>query len=350
MKFGLMFFRSVSPAAGHRKYDTLLKSVRFADEHGFDCVWIPERHFHEFGGLFPNPSVLGAALAMSTQRLQIRAGSVIPPLHNPIRVAEEWSVVDNLSGGRVALGFGSGWNVNDFVFHPERHATRDKLMYQQIEIIHKLWRGEGIPQINSLGREVEIKTHPRPIQPELPVWITSAGNIRTFVAAGAMGANLLTNLEDQGIECLPEKIGKYRQARGENGHAPQDGIVSLMLHTFVGPDTETVRARVRQPMWEYLKSAVSLKMGGVQGCATSGAGAEACPVDEETLDELVEMAFERYFERTALLGSIPKCKALVDELAGYGVDEIACLIDFIDDEPAILESLAHLRQLKEACA
>src|SRR5438874_1155394 len=113
MDFGLMFFSSDAGASAH-KYGLLLEAAKRADERGFCCVWTPERHFDRFGGIFPNPAVTSAALAMVTRRLQLRAGSLISPLHDVIRIAEEWAVVDNLSNGRVAISFGSGWNVNDF--------------------------------------------------------------------------------------------------------------------------------------------------------------------------------------------------------------------------------------------
>src|SRR5215470_15781395 len=100
MDFGIMFFSSSEQDSNGDKYALLKRATRFADEHNFCCVWTPERHFHEFGGLFPNPSVVSAALAAITSKIQIRAGSLISPLHNPIRIAEEWSVVDNLSQGR----------------------------------------------------------------------------------------------------------------------------------------------------------------------------------------------------------------------------------------------------------
>ena len=56
---------------------------------------------------------------MVTERIEIRAGSVVLPLHNPIRCAEDWSVVDNLSNGRVGLSFASGWHANDFALAPD---------------------------------------------------------------------------------------------------------------------------------------------------------------------------------------------------------------------------------------
>ena len=63
---------------------------------------------------------------MLTNRMQLRAGSLISPLHDAIRITEEWSLVDQLPAGRFAISFGSGWNVNDFVFFPERtiHAGK----------------------------------------------------------------------------------------------------------------------------------------------------------------------------------------------------------------------------------
>ena len=101
-----MFFSGTSHGCGPDRYSLLKRAARLADERGFCAVWTPERHFHEFGGLFPNPSVTGAALAMITDQIQIRAGSLISPLHDPVRVAEDWALVDNLSQGRVAISFG----------------------------------------------------------------------------------------------------------------------------------------------------------------------------------------------------------------------------------------------------
>src|SRR5687768_9033755 len=169
MDFGIMFFSSSGDAGNGNKYRLLLEAAKFADQHAFCCVWTPERHFHPFGGLFPNPALTSAALSTITNHVQIRAGSLISPLHDPIRITEEWSVVDNLSAGRAAVSFGSGWNVNDFVFFPERYATRHATMYEQVQIVQRLWRGESLKKTNSLGKEIEISLYPKPVQAELPV-------------------------------------------------------------------------------------------------------------------------------------------------------------------------------------
>ncbi len=89
MDFSLYYWGN-DDAAGGDKYRLLLDGARFADENGFAAVWTPERHFHAFGGPYPNPSVTGAAVAAVTKRIGVRGGSVVAPLHHPARIAEEW--------------------------------------------------------------------------------------------------------------------------------------------------------------------------------------------------------------------------------------------------------------------
>ena len=125
-----VLFRRGRRGGGGNKYRLLLEGARFADQNGFAAVWTPERHFHPFGGLYPNPARDGRRRGRSHHqaRGQIRAGSVVLPLHNPIRVAEEWSVVDNLSQGRVGLSFASGWHANDFALMPDNYRERKDVM------------------------------------------------------------------------------------------------------------------------------------------------------------------------------------------------------------------------------
>src|SRR6185369_9306734 len=143
--FSLFYFSSDESATdAQNKYRLLLDGARFADENGFAAVWTPERHFHAFGGLYPNPAITSAVVAAITNQIQIRAGSVVLPLHNPIRVAEEWSVIDNVSRGRVGISFASGWHADDFVLAPENFADRKDVMMRDIETVRKLWRGESV--------------------------------------------------------------------------------------------------------------------------------------------------------------------------------------------------------------
>lgn len=349
MAFGLMFFASVdqqTPATN--KYRLLLDAARFADEHGFSCIWTPERHFHGFGGLFPNPAVVSAALATITRRLQLRAGSVISPLHNTLRIAEEWAVVDNLSDGRAAVSFGAGWNIDDFLFFPERFAQRHDVMFEQIEQVRQLWRGEAVTMLNSFGKSVDVRIYPQPIQPELPIWITSSSSTQNFISAGALGANVLTHLIGQDLPTLAEKIQLYRDARARHNYDPQQGTISVMLHTFLGADVEAVKATVRAPFRDYLRSAISLEEKAAIGGGTISGGHKIDPhhIPADMMEDLLDLTFERYFHEAALMGTPASCNQFVQRLRAIGVDEIACLLDFGIEAAAVMRSLEYLDALR----
>ena len=205
IQFSLFYFGKYDSEFVSDKYNLLFEGAKFADENGFAALWMPERHFHAFGGFSPNPSVISAALAKVTQRIQLRAGSVVLPLHHPIRVAEEWSIVDNLSKGRVGISFASGWHPNDFVFAPEAYGNHRELMFQEIETVQKLWRGESIQARDGAGSNISVKLFPMPMQPEVPIWITIVNNPETYIRAGEIGAGVLTNLMGQTVEDLAQE-------------------------------------------------------------------------------------------------------------------------------------------------
>jgi natural product biosynthesis luciferase-like monooxygenase protein/amino acid adenylation domain-containing protein/non-ribosomal peptide synthase protein (TIGR01720 family)/FkbM family methyltransferase len=341
--FSLFYFANAASEVGGDRYRLLLEGARFADRHGFAAVWTPERHFHEFGGLYPNPSVVGAAIAMVTERIGIRAGSVVLPLHNPVRIAEEWSVVDNLSRGRVGISFASGWHADDFVLAPESFAHRKERMLEGIDTVRRLWRGEPVTLTGGAGSPVEVRILPPPIQPELPVWITASGNPETFRLAGELGAGVLTHLLGQRLDELQEKIGIYREAWRQAGHGAGGGHVTLMLHAFLGDDPQTVREVVRDPFMNYLRSSLDLVKNLARSMGREASSGNLTPADVEAI---LAHAFDRYFEGSGLFGTPDSAYAMVDRVRSIGVDEVACLIDFGIDVDLVLSSLHQLDALR----
>jgi natural product biosynthesis luciferase-like monooxygenase protein len=351
-----LFMWGNDDAPGRDKYRLMIEGAKYFDRHDFEAVWTPERHFHAFGGPYPNPSVTGAALATVTERIGIRAGSCVSPLHHPIRIAEEWAVVDNLSNGRVAIAFASGWQLNDFVLRPENHASNKRVMLEQIDQVRRLWRGEKIAFCNPLGKEVAIQALPRPVQPELPVWITTAGNPDTYRQAGELGANVLTHLLGQTVEEVAAKIAAYREARAAAGHDPATGRVTLMLHTFVGDNDAEVRELVRRPLKDYLRSSLKLvaELAGSVSAFTRTNVNGGRPQDEDLrslpeaeLEAMLDVAFERYYETSGLFGTQATCARMVERCRNAGVDEIACLLDFGVPTERVLASLDNLNAVRQ---
>jgi natural product biosynthesis luciferase-like monooxygenase protein len=332
-----LFFWGNDDGDGPRKYELLLDGARYADSHGFRAIWTPERHFHAFGGPYPNPSVTGAAVAVITSNLDIRAGSCVLPLHHPARVVEEWAVIDNLSNGRAGMAFASGWMPEDFLLRPENAPPHNKAaLLRDIETVRRLWRGEPVEFAALDGKMVSVVTQPRPVSGELPIWVTTAGNPETYREAARIGANVLTHLLGQSIAEVGEKIAIYRQTLAETGRNPADYTVTLMLHTLLGEDKEQVREIAREPMKAYLRSAVALikqyawafpafkKPTGV----AKAMDVDLQSLDPEELDAIIEFAFLRYFDDSGLFGTVDDALARMEQVKAIGVDEIACLIDF----------------------
>ena len=344
MKYSLFFFDGDGATVGEGHYRLLMDSAKFADENGMTSVWTPERHFHAFGGLYPNPALTSVALAMITQSIQLRAGSCVLPLHHPVRVAEDWAVIDNLSNGRVAMAVASGWTMDEFILSREPHGSRRTVMWKNLGIIQRLWRGEAAIFEDANGREVEAKTLPRPLQPELPVWITCQST-ESFVEAGRSGANVLTSLLGGTLEDVSGRIAKYREVWGKQNHNKPAGTVSLMVHTFLGADGDRVRQDIREPFGAYLKTHYGLLENLAKGM---GLDVSLDDFSDDDLDAILNFGVDGFIKQRSLIGTPSGCEPLVKEFGEAGVDELCCLIDFVQDYEAVMEGLPFLKELMTA--
>jgi natural product biosynthesis luciferase-like monooxygenase protein len=344
LEFSMMFFAATEEANRENPYRLVLEGAKYADRAGFRSVWVPERHFTHMGSLYPNPSVLHAALARETERVRLMAGSLVMPLHNPIRVAEEWAMVDNLSGGRVGLAVASGWNPDDFVLAADKYEERYRHLYEGIEALRALWHGETWQAKGVGGKTVSLRTYPTPIQAEIPLWMTAARSPESFKKAGELGVNLLTHLLDQDIATLAEKIALYRDARARHGFDPEAGWVSVMCHTFLAGEADTVHRLARKPFCDYLKSSKPLL------AALAYSRSKDIDIDrlsEQEIDAFVDFLYERFYGTRALIGTPVGSLDMVNKLHAAGVNEIACLLDFGPTTDQVLAHLPYLSQLRE---
>lgn len=346
-QFSLSYFGSSEATFTPVRYQLLIDGAKFADRHGYTAVWTPERHFNSFGGSYPAPAILSAALSTITERVHLRAGSVILPLHHPVRIAEEWSVIDNLSQGRIGISVATGWSADDFVLRPENFEERREVMFRSLEVLKKFWRGETLFLTGGSGKPTPIKLFPMPKQPELPVWITVVKNPDMYERAGEIGANVLTNLLSQTSEDLARNIKLYRDSLTRHGYDPTAGHVTLLVHTFIGEDLDRVRNTVRKPFCDYLKSTVGI----IQNLITSlDLKLDLKSLTAKDMDDLLTYAFERYFQANALMGTPAMALDRIACFEEIGVDEIACFVDFGVEPRLVMESLSLLNQVRERSA
>ena len=333
LQLSLFFFAASPDDAPENLYKLLIESARFADQHGFAAIWTPERHFQNFGGLYPNPSLTSAALAMITSRVRLRAGSVVAPLQNALRIAEEWAVVDNLSRGRVDLSFASGWHADDFVLAPTVYPQRREDMIAKLELVKKLWRGERVTLPNGEGRDTLVGTLPRPVQRELDIWLTCQQDT-SFGTAGELGYKVLTNLNYKKLDDLERKCRLYHDAySGKHG---RHGHFTLMAHTFVAKDEDQVWSVAGPALQRYLEKRVDMDAKLYEGLEVSDA--------ERAF--LARRGVQQFLGETSLIGTLETCTARAQQFYEHGVDELACLIDFgvpFDEAMASLERVLAIK-------
>ena len=335
-QFSLFFF-AASAQRGDDLYRLLIETAKFADRHGFTAVWTPERHFQPFGGLYPNPSVTSAALATITTQIKLRAGSVVAPLQSALRIAEEWSVVDNLSHGRVGVSFASGWHADDFVLAPEVYAQRRDDMIAKLDLVRRLWRGESVTLPNGEGRDTVVTVLPRPVQAELDVWLTCQQD-PSFTSAGELGYHVLTNLNYKKLDDLERKARLFHDA-SQRAHQRR-GHFTLMAHTFVGSDEDHVWAVAGPALQRYLETRIDMD-------AKLYEGLEMTDADRAFL---ARRGTQEFLGETSLIGTPAMCAARARKFHDLGVDEIACLIDFGVPYDEVMTSLERLVEIKQQLA
>lgn len=334
---GLLFFGVTDEEQSESAHDLALSAARVADERGLDSVWIPERHFHAFGALSPNPAVLAASIAAVTRQVRIRAGSVVAPLHEPMRIVEDWAVVDQISRGRVDIAFAAGWNPDDYVINPHNYADRYEKLYEYVDLVSELWKGRRIQRRNGKGISRSVGISPRPVQESLNYWITCTRRRSGFVEAGKRGANVLTALLFQDVDSLAEAIEAYRTSRSSEFPDGGPGIVSLMLHTYIAPEDEPIGADVRMALERYLTISTDLWQAGSPRLAG---------LSSREREVTAAISLDRFISARSLIGTPDCVEERMRRLFAAGVDELVCLVDFGLAKRRVLRSVVTLSGIR----
>lgn len=328
-----IFFFSADAATAHDDQYAVVKNVAHRIDDGPMCgIWTPERHFDVFGGPYPNPSVLGAAIAMATSRVAVRAGSVVLPLHDPVRVAEEWAVVDNLSGGRAEIAFSSGWHVNDFVLAPDAYEGRSVTLQGAVDRFTTLWHGGSEKRANGSGEQISIRVYPRPKRLDIPLWLSGQSD-STFLHAARRGMGIVTNFTARHLGDLARRIALYRAGFVPSAHTPQPRV-ALMLHTYVNDESHAITHALDSSYDSYIRRHIDLQMQN-----------ESTDLTASDMDDMVATAKVRLLRGGGLVGGKADCAQRIRAFSDIGVTEIACLVDFGIDPQLVIDGMGNLNDL-----
>jgi probable LLM family oxidoreductase len=231
MELGLVTFADVGSAVGPReRLRNLMEKVRLADELGLEVFGVGEHHRPDFA--VSAPAVVLAAAAAQTTRIRLASAVTVLSSDDPVRVFEEFSTLDNLSGGRAEIWAGRGSFTESFPLFGYDLDDYDELFAEKLDLLLELrdhervtWRGSHRPPIEGRG------VYPRPLQARIPVWIAVGGNPASAVRAGALGLPMALAI----IGGMPERFAPFaelhRRAAQEAGHeAP---ALSVNSHGFI---------------------------------------------------------------------------------------------------------------------
>jgi alkanesulfonate monooxygenase SsuD/methylene tetrahydromethanopterin reductase-like flavin-dependent oxidoreductase (luciferase family) len=162
----------------------------YADELGMHSAWIGEHHFNSLGVL-SSPELLLAFIAARTKRLRLAPAVTVLPLHNPIRVAEQWATLDLLSDGRVDFAAGRGYDRREYLPFHISFEDNQSIFVESMEVVQKLWSAEGT--ISHHGKQFsfdDVRITPKPVQRPLPVYVGSFSKPSIELAA-RLGCGLI---------------------------------------------------------------------------------------------------------------------------------------------------------------
>jgi alkanesulfonate monooxygenase SsuD/methylene tetrahydromethanopterin reductase-like flavin-dependent oxidoreductase (luciferase family) len=239
------------PKIGHQLYNRYLDELEYADELGFDGVCVNEHHQNAYG-LMPIPGVMAGALARRTKNVKIAVlGRALPLLNNPLTVAEEFSMIDNITGGRLVAGFVRGigaeyhsWGANPAESHDRFHEAHDLILRAWTEIGPFAFEGKYY-------HFDYVNTWPRPYQqPHPPIWIPSQGSRETIEWAAHPDRKYTYLQTFSPVAVLARYMKMYRDTAEGYGYTATADQVGWAVPTYVA-ETDEIARREAKPHIEF---------------------------------------------------------------------------------------------------
>jgi len=282
--------------------------IELAERLGYDSAWIAEHHFGDYG-ICGSPAVVMAAAAARTKRIRLASAVNVVSLHHPVRLAEEFALLDHLSGGRVEMGIGRGYQRHEFAgFGIDPGTARDRFR-ESVQLIRRLWTEERVTHDGTYWNVEGATLRPRPLQqPHPPLWMAclSPGS---FEPCGSEGFHLL---------CAPvfgfdaaegaAQVGDWRAGLRKSGIAPETRQVGALVITYVADTTAQAHADLQDRVLWYYRTLAD----HIGNAATTARGYETY---EQARDFLRNVEWQTALDRGAVICGNP------DEVAA-GIDRI----------------------------
>ena len=242
-------------------YEELTASVKLADRLGWARAITTEHHFHYYGGAVPNPAVLLAAWARETTQIRLGTGVSLMGLRHPLQVAEDYALVDQLSGGRCDMGIGKGFAPHEFAaFHVNGEELVER-MAETLQICIKFWAGSPFAHQGKFFQFERLEPWPTTVNGRLPIWNAASKTRENFVNAGEQGYYLMMNQYNMSFDSLVERFGWYCEAWEKAGHKSDQRKAMVALMTHLADTEEQAIAEAKGAFQEHACTAGKVMQG-----------------------------------------------------------------------------------------
>ncbi len=257
MNFGINFFPSFRPsdATTAEYYQQCLRIAERADALGYRSIKTVEHSFFDYGGHSPNPCVFLSAIAARTRRIRLITGAVIPAFHHPAHLGGDLAMLDNMSQGRLDVGFGRAFLPKEFdVFGVPMDESRPRFE-EAIEIIRRLWTEERVSYKGRFWVLDDVRLMPRVAQkPHPPVWIATISSEESFAYAAKNGFNIMIVPYAGPPGLLRGYVSKYRELWAQAGHKPGAEQVQISMFCCVAEKRADAEAAYERIMIRYIET------------------------------------------------------------------------------------------------
>lgn len=256
MKFGIFsvadHYPDELPRTLGQLYAELLERAEMADTLGLDSFWVAEHHFHQYGAV-PSPPVFLTAAAARTRRLRLGVAVSVLIFHNPLLLAEEYAMLDMISGGRLNLGAGSGYLKHEFDGFGVPFEEKYERFDEALEVLRLAWSGEKFSHHGKFFNIENVALQVRPLQrPHPPIAIAT---LKSASAAqiGLRGFPLMcVPYVSTGIGEVAGMVAGFRAAYHPSDAAePAEPEAVCALHTYIGESTAAAEREARPALDRY---------------------------------------------------------------------------------------------------
>lgn len=260
MKFGIFILGSCPHGDHQRAYGEFLEQIDYAEELGFDYVWLGEHHGSPYG-MIPSPPVFASSIAQRTSRLRIGVAVTILPFLHPVRIAEDWAMVDVLSGGRLDFGAGRGYQPREFKMVGAEPELSREVFVESLDIILGLWTHGRFSYQGKHFQIDDIELFPKPVQKPIPTML-AALSPSGFQLVAEKGLQILTTPFLMPLDELKEQVVIASRTMIDHGRDPADIDFPMNIAAYVAPSKQEAIEQTREPMDWLFDQAVSLTPGG----------------------------------------------------------------------------------------